>query len=128
MFITSPDSPLSYIIMCLLSISFLFQSVALEGFFSKNIPKEVRGVLVSFLGFCGLIGRAIVLKLGGQLFGVGKAYPFVVLSVFNVVLLLLLLVTMFFGLLGRPAPSLDTIAKKKRVHREKKKRMNTTDL
>ena len=95
--------------------------MSLEGFFSKNIPKEVRGVLVSFLGFCGLIGRAIILKLGGTLFTTGKALPFVTLSIFNVILLLLLLITMIFGLLGKSAPSLENLKKRQKLKSQKPK-------
>ena len=65
LFLKTPDGWLTYVLYCLLSISFQFQGIALEGYFSKNIPKEVRGVLIGFLGFCGLIGRAIITKLGG---------------------------------------------------------------
>lgn len=69
---------------------------------------------MSFLGFCGMIGRSIVLKLGGYLFSVNKALPFVSLGIFNVSLLLLLLITMFLGIFGREAPSIDRVKRKRR--------------
>lgn len=118
-FIQDPYSPISYVVFCLQSVAYLFQSIGLEGYFSKNIPKEVRGVLIGFLGFCGLIGRSIILKLGGILFEEGKALPFVALAIANVALVLFLLITMFLGIFGRTAPTLQSIRKRKM--REKSK-------
>ena len=91
--------------------------MGLEGYFSKNIPKEVRGVLVGFLAFCGLIGRAIILKLGGYLFGEGRAFPFVSIALFNVAFVLLLMITICLGVFGREAP---TLANVKRLPNKKK--------
>lgn len=101
MFIQSPTGFKCYLIWSLMSIGFVFQGVSLEGYFSKNIPKEVRGVMAGFLAFCGLIGRAICFKLGGTLFKMGRAMPFIMIGMSNFIFVLFLLVMLFLGLFGR---------------------------
>jgi MFS family permease len=91
-FINNPSDFLSYLVWCLLSLFSLFQGVSLEGYFSKNIPKKVRGVMTGFLAFMGLIGRAICFKLGGYLFTFEKYWPFVMIGFFNFTLVILLVI------------------------------------
>lgn len=89
----------------LLSFSFLWQGVALEGYFSKNIPKEVRGVMAGFLAFCGLIGKSICFKLGGTLFQTGRAYPFIMIGLCNYGYFIFLILMIILGFFGRPGIS-----------------------
>lgn len=74
--------------------------MALEGYFAKNIPKEVRGVMAGFLAFCGLIGKSICFKLGGYLFNIGAAYPFIFIGLCNFGYLLFLLLMICLGMFG----------------------------
>ena len=100
-FVGHPGEFVSYLVWCLLALVFLFQGVSLEGYFSKNIPKEIRGVLVGFLSFCGLIGKSIAFKLGGELFSTGRPFPFLMIGICNFVFVIFLVIMITFGLFGK---------------------------
>jgi hypothetical protein len=132
MFVQDPHAIKSYIVWSILCFAFVFQNVSLEGYFSKNIPKEVRGVMAGFLAFCGLIGRSICFKLGGTLFGMGRAMPFIMIGMANFIFVLFLLVCLFLGLFGRE-PKKGATAPRRSSHKKPptmtaKKLLTTSDL
>lgn len=47
-FIKMPDTVLSFVVWCTFNFCFLFQIVSLENYFSRNVAKEVRGILFGF--------------------------------------------------------------------------------
>lgn len=58
--------------------------------------------MAGFLAFCGLIGRAICFKLGGTLFDIGKAMPFIMIGMSNFFFVVFLIIMLFLGLFGKP--------------------------
>ena len=67
-FIEDPDGWLSYVIWCLTTLAFCFQIVSLENYFSRNVPKEVRGIMFGIFYVVANLGRLIFYKVGGILF------------------------------------------------------------
>jgi hypothetical protein len=58
----------------------------------------VRGVMTGFLAFMGLIGRAICFKAGGYLFVYANYWPFIMIGIFNFVLVILLVISIMCGI------------------------------
>lgn len=50
-FIDDPKTFISFFIWGLTSLTFIFEVLAIENFFSKNVPKEVRGLMYGILYF-----------------------------------------------------------------------------
>lgn len=74
--IDDPSSILSYMVWCLLALSFLFESIAVENFFSRNVPGEIRGLTYGVFFFCGLFGRLVCYKSAALLFKYDHNAPF----------------------------------------------------
>lgn len=95
-FIKEPESFYSYLYWGVLTLGFLLQAIALESFFSKNIPKEVRGISYGIFSFSGLFGKLLCFKLGGILFEkADKNWPFIAISIFNFSLMIYLIIVIF---------------------------------
>ena len=58
-YINDPNQFLSYFLWCITSWIFMFERVSMASFFTKNVPKEVRGTMVGFFAFFGGIGNVI---------------------------------------------------------------------
>jgi hypothetical protein len=57
-------------------------SIVIDGFYSKNLPKETRGILISFNILAAFSGKAIAIKLGSYLFNnVGRNGPFYMIGI-----------------------------------------------
>jgi predicted MFS family arabinose efflux permease len=77
MLINQPISMLSFILWSFVSISGLTVSVGIDSYFAKNLPKEIRGVLLSCMAFMSLMGTSLSIKIGGKLFdSYGRNAPF----------------------------------------------------
>lgn len=90
------DSPISigaYFTFSIFFVALLFEAVALDGYFSKNIPKEIRGVLYALMAVFGNIGQLLCSMVGGYLFdNVGPAWPFAFAGICDLVFLAFVLV------------------------------------
>eukprot|EP00349_Pseudokeronopsis_sp_Brazil_P011868 CAMPEP_0202979848 /NCGR_PEP_ID=MMETSP1396-20130829/85889_1 /ASSEMBLY_ACC=CAM_ASM_000872 /TAXON_ID= /ORGANISM="Pseudokeronopsis sp., Strain Brazil" /LENGTH=192 /DNA_ID=CAMNT_0049719465 /DNA_START=506 /DNA_END=1081 /DNA_ORIENTATION=+ len=82
--VSNPASLLSYLVWSLMAVAALFQSIVVDAYFAKIIPKEVRGVLIALNMFMGLVGKGFIIKLGGMLFDVkGPDAPFALIAGFD---------------------------------------------
>ena len=99
--IENPTSLLSYFIWCIIFASILLVSVTLDGYFSKNLPKEARGILIACMGGMSMIGKTIALKVGGELYDAyGGSAPFLFIGFcdyFYVIILFFCIITGLFG-------------------------------
>jgi hypothetical protein len=66
--------------------------IGVFGFFSKNIPNEVAGVLWSLMGIGSLIGLIIEMYIGAFVYTYDAGYPFLAVAGFDFLI--------FFYLLG----------------------------
>ena len=80
-FITNPSGVFSYFVWCFFNLCFMFQIVSLETYFSKNVPKEVRGMMYGYLFMSGQIGRTVCYKVGAVLFKVSNYWPFLFVGI-----------------------------------------------
>ena len=86
----------------------MFSSVTFETYYSKHIPKEVRGILYGLLQSCGFVGKAICSKVGGYLIDEkGREYPFILVGCFNVAFALFAFVMILTGFFSRNMPMND---------------------
>lgn len=51
-YIDKPNSFFAFFVWILASLSYLFLILSAENFFSRNVPKEVRGMMFALLYFC----------------------------------------------------------------------------
>ena len=79
-FIDNPNSFFCYSIWMLLTLIFLIESVSLETYFSRIVPKDIRGLMYAAFFFTGLIGRLINYKTSEILFEYGKNQPFLMIG------------------------------------------------
>ncbi|CDW84532.1 mfs transporter [Stylonychia lemnae] len=82
------DNPNSFLFqLCCIAIqSFsLIQNILIDGLFSKNLKKEIRGTLNGVYYFFGSLGMLLYAKLGGYLYdNVSQDTPFYIASGLNV--------------------------------------------
>lgn len=100
-FVTNPKSIFSYIIWSGITVEGMLLNVSLDGYYAKNLPKEVRGVLVSLMGFASFLGKAIIIKVGGDLFDKrGRNAPFLLISGCDFMYVIFLLIMILLGFYG----------------------------
>jgi hypothetical protein len=81
MFLTDPSSFFSFFVWALITLSYLFEIITIENFFSRNVPKEIRGVAYGVFFFSGLIGRLLCYKTAAILFREdGRNSPFLMIG------------------------------------------------
>lgn len=81
-FVDDPLSFWSFGVWTSICLTSFVTSVAVDGYFAKILPKEIRGVMISCMSFVGLLGKAIALKVGGELFDTnGRNAPFVMMAI-----------------------------------------------
>jgi MFS family permease len=101
MFITDPMSVLSFFIWSLVTFAGLMMSVCIDGYFAKNLPKEIRGILISCMAFMSLLGKALSIKIGGDLFDTnGRNAPFIMIGSCDFVYLAFILLMIALGYYG----------------------------
>jgi MFS family permease len=84
--ITDPRSIMSYIISVLLVLSSFLENTTIDGLFTKNLPKDIRGTLNGIYAFFGQIGILIFAKVGGYLYdNMGPTYPFIFVAICDLV-------------------------------------------
>eukprot|EP00347_Sterkiella_histriomuscorum_P019975 403339576 len=97
--IQKPNSLMSYLLIVLMQALFCFQNAFTDALLSKNIPKSIRGTMMGVYQFSGSIGQMILSKLGGYFHdNHGAESPFMIVAVFNVILLLMIL---WFSIRGK---------------------------
>ena len=96
--IKDPRSWQSYLIWGSYNFIFLFQIVAIENYFSRNVPKEVRGIMFGFFYMSAQVGRMICYKLGAILFKVSAYWPFFFIGICWVSLFFILTVLFSLGI------------------------------
>jgi MFS family permease len=70
----------------MMMVSTVFENTTIDGLFTKNLPKEIRGSLNGVYNFFGNFGVLLFSKLGGYLYdSVGPSTPFMIVIVADVV-------------------------------------------
>ena len=76
------------------------QSLGIESLFQRNLPKHIRGVMLSFLRFCIITGQALFALVAGYVFDYyGPSAPFSFVALLDVAFVLVVLVFVCRGML-----------------------------
>ena len=79
-------------------IGTLFQSVTVDGLFSKSLPKDIRGTLNGVYSFFGFVGLLFFTKFGGKMFDtVGPRSPFFLVAWLDLAFALLIITLALCG-------------------------------
>lgn len=96
--IDNPNSFWSFFVWCINTLSFMFLIVSVENLFSRNIPKEIRGIMYGMFVLFAQLGRLICFKFASYSFEhLGKQWPFLIIGYCNYGYAVFVLVMMFFG-------------------------------
>lgn len=88
-----PKSFFTLGIMTLMIVSAIGENVCLSAYFSRNLPKNIRGTLLGVNTALGTIGMFFFSLVGGNLYDkVSKKAPFLLVGAFDSLFLLILLV------------------------------------
>ena len=99
--VTNPTSFHSYFIWSLITFEGLIVGIIIDGYFAKNLPKEIRGVLISFMTFSGLVGKAIAVKIGGILYdSIGRNAPFIMIGICDLIFTVFIMIMIKINFYG----------------------------
>jgi MFS family permease len=74
-------------------VATVFEATTIDGLFTKNLPKEIRGSLNGVYNFFGNLGLLIFSKLGGYLYDhVGPTMPFWIVIIADFLFALLIII------------------------------------
>lgn len=91
LFLKTPDSIFTYLVTILLILGTVLENITIDGTFTKNLPKDIRGTLNGAYAFFGNLGLLIFSKIGGSVYdSVGPAAPFVIVMVCDLIFIIFL--------------------------------------
>ena len=97
-FIEDPSSTYSYVLIISVVISSTVQYICVQAFFLKNLPGNIRGVMVSAFWFAGNLGSTVFALAGGIMFDkLGRSSPFIVVSFTDLIVFTLSIVLLCMG-------------------------------
>lgn len=78
MFVDAPNSYYAYFVIVALVIGTVLENIAIDGTFTKNVPKDIRGTMTATYNFFGKVGILIFSGIAGYLYdSVGPKAPFI---------------------------------------------------
>ena len=93
MFIDTPNSYYAYFVSVLLVLGTILENITIDGTFTKNLPKDVRGTLTAAYNFFGKVGILVFSRVAGYLFDyVGPKAPFLLVIILDVSFAILIIV------------------------------------
>jgi MFS family permease len=85
----------------MITLGGLLEAIAIDGYFSKNLPKEIRGVLLSIMAFMGIVGKALAIKIGGTFMDTkGRNAPFLMIGCCDAFFFVFVLIMILCGYYG----------------------------
>jgi MFS family permease len=97
-FLAVPDSFISYIIFLLIQLGTLFENVFVDSLFTKNLPKDIRGILNGLYYFFGGVGMLLFSKLCLHFYDkFGHESPFFLCATFDLSFVALVIVLSLCG-------------------------------
>jgi MFS family permease len=101
LYISDPDSIISYLLCSLIIITSAMQSSSVEVLFLKTVPKEIRGAMVGFLNLFANIGTLLFTHYGGPAFDkIGPTSPFIIIACGDWIVAVLAISLVTVGLLN----------------------------
>ncbi len=96
-FLASPNEVMSYVLWISYSASSLMCSIGVDGFYGKNIPDDIAGVMWSLVGCCSLIGLIISVLMGTIMYDISPGYPFLFIGSLDLGVVIFLLIMAKYG-------------------------------
>ena len=82
--LTAPNSVYAYAVCVLMIIGTIIENISIDTIFTKNLPKETRGIFNGLQSFSGQLGVLIYSLIAGWIFdNIGPYSPFVLIGVFD---------------------------------------------
>ena len=95
---TDPQSIISMTLCILLIIFTVVEAISIEVLLMRDMPSQIRGLMMGAFTFFGLLGKVIFTLVGGQMFDrISRSAPFVFLGIMDTMLVLLVFTLMCFG-------------------------------
>eukprot|EP00347_Sterkiella_histriomuscorum_P015799 403355638 len=84
-FISDPRTVYATFVFIMMSTSLFMQNLLTDTLFQKNIPKDIRGSMMGFYNFMGILAILVYSKIGGYLHDeYGSSYPFAFVGIVQV--------------------------------------------
>jgi len=99
-YIDNPNSNVCRLAFSLLIIVNVALYVSLQAWYTRNMPKRIRGLMTQTLEFAKLVGAILFITGSGYAFDyIGPASPFTILSIADACIVLLLVTLVCAGIL-----------------------------
>mmetsp|Transcript_27664 Transcript_27664/g.34357 ORF Transcript_27664/g.34357 Transcript_27664/m.34357 type:complete len:164 (+) Transcript_27664:1331-1822(+) len=108
MFCSDPTSWYAYFLSVFQAGSGFMIIVAMQGYASKRVPKMIRGIVMALIVSLSSLGSILYLQVSKQFYDSAPNMVFGILGLFDAVVLVFIVICIFMGKYGDPAPQEDT--------------------
>jgi sugar phosphate permease len=106
-FVPNPTSWTAYALAVPQAGTVMIVIVTMQSYVSKRCPKNIRGMIFAVIGIFSALGCVAYLQTYNYLDKYGSWMAFGTIVIFDVVWLIILLIFIFMGKYGNPAPGTD---------------------